>query len=107
MTIELFYLSAQMHRWLNLQVARHLEAQATKLRPAEGAVMTSGPMALRKLGADGPGGSVGLDRMGMPACDGSAEDTEGIASIHADAAGSRYPAAQMATLDSEKQAVHA
>ena len=105
MTIELFYLTAQMHRWLNLQVARHLEAQATKLRPAGGAVMTSGPMALRKLGADGPGGSVGLDRRGMPACDGSAEDTEGNAGR--DAAGSRCPAAQMAAHESEKQAVRA
>jgi hypothetical protein len=106
MTIELFYLTAQMHRWLNLQVARHLEAQATKLRPAEGAVMTSGPMASRKLGADGPGGSVGLDRRGMPACDRSAEDAEGATGRDA-AAGSRYPAAQKAMLDSEKQTVRA
>jgi hypothetical protein len=105
MTIELFYLTAQMHRWLNLQVARHLEAQATRLRPAEGAVMTSGPMASR-LGADGPGGSVGLDRLGMPACDGSAEDAEGNASRDA-ATGSRYPAAQMAAHESEKQTVPA
>jgi hypothetical protein len=106
MTIELFYLTAQMHRWLNLQVARHLEAQATKLRPAGGAGMTSGPMALRKLGADGPWGSVGLDRMGMPACDGSAEDAEGIAGRDA-AADSRYPAPQMAARKSEKQTVRA
>jgi hypothetical protein len=105
MTIELFYLTAQMQRWLNLQVARHLEAQATRLQPAEGAVRTSGPMALRKLGADGPGGSVGLDRMGMPACDGSAEDTEGIADR--DVAGSRCPAAQMTAHESEKQTVRA
>jgi len=104
MTIELFYQTAQMHRWLNLQVARHLEAQATKLRPAEAAVMTSGPIALRKRGADGRGGSVGLDRRGMPACDGSAEDAEGIAGRDA-AAGSRCPGAQMATLEREKQTV--
>ena len=28
MTIEIFYLTAQIHRWLNARVARHLEAQA-------------------------------------------------------------------------------
>jgi hypothetical protein len=31
MTIEIFYLTQQIHRWLNAQVARHLEAQATRL----------------------------------------------------------------------------
>jgi hypothetical protein len=31
MTIELFYLTARLHHWLNLRVARHLEAQAAKL----------------------------------------------------------------------------
>jgi hypothetical protein len=30
MTIEIIHLTAQIHRWLNLQVARHLEAQAAK-----------------------------------------------------------------------------
>ena len=30
MTIEIVYLTAQIQRWLNLQVARHLEAQAAK-----------------------------------------------------------------------------
>jgi hypothetical protein len=30
MTIEIFYLTAQIQRWLNQQVARHLEAQASK-----------------------------------------------------------------------------
>jgi hypothetical protein len=34
MTIEMFYLTTQFHGWLNLQVARHLEAQAVKLTPA-------------------------------------------------------------------------
>ena len=104
MTIELLYLTAQMQRWLNLQVARHLEAQATRLGPAGGAVMTSGPMALRKLGADGPGGSVGLDLRGMPACDGYAEDAEDVAGRDA-AAGSRCPVAEMAAHESEKQTV--
>ena len=49
-----------------------------------------------------------LDRVSAPLAkiaDGSAEDTEGIAGTDA-AAGSRYPA-QLATLDSEKQAVRA
>jgi hypothetical protein len=31
MTIEIFYLTAQIHRWLNERVARHLAAQAAKL----------------------------------------------------------------------------
>ena len=31
MAIEIFYLTAQIQRWLNSRVARHLEAQAAKL----------------------------------------------------------------------------
>jgi hypothetical protein len=31
MTIEIFYLTAQIHRWLNARVARHIAAQAEKL----------------------------------------------------------------------------
>lgn len=31
MTIEIFYLTQQITRWLNTQVARHLEAQANRL----------------------------------------------------------------------------
>jgi hypothetical protein len=31
MTIEIFYLTAQIQRWLNMRVARHLAAQAEKL----------------------------------------------------------------------------
>ena len=30
MTTEIFYLTAQIQQWLNLRVARHLEAQAQK-----------------------------------------------------------------------------
>jgi predicted amidohydrolase YtcJ len=52
MTMEILYLTAQMQRWLNSQVARHLESQAARLNP--------------ELGAEGPGGSVGLDRRGLP-----------------------------------------
>jgi len=51
MTIEIFYLTAQMQRWLNFQVARHLEAQAAKLKP-EGTVLTAYPTA--KLGCRRP-----------------------------------------------------
>jgi len=31
MTIEIFYLSQQIQRWVNARVARHLEAQAARL----------------------------------------------------------------------------
>ena len=31
MTIEIFYFVQQIQRWLDVQVARHLEAQATRL----------------------------------------------------------------------------
>ena len=31
MTIEIFYFIQQIQRWLDAQVARHLEAQATRL----------------------------------------------------------------------------
>jgi hypothetical protein len=31
MAIEIFYLTQQIQRWLNTQVARHLEAQASRL----------------------------------------------------------------------------
>jgi hypothetical protein len=31
MTIELLYLTAQIQRWLNARVARHLAAQAERL----------------------------------------------------------------------------
>ena len=88
MTIEIFYLIPQMQRWLNSQVARHLEAQAAK------------------LGADGPGGSVGLDRSGMPDGCYLVDETGSIDTIHA-AACAHQSAAQMAAQGSEKQAVRA
>jgi hypothetical protein len=31
MTIEILYLTAQIQRWLNMRVARHLAGQAEKL----------------------------------------------------------------------------
>jgi hypothetical protein len=104
MTIEIFYLTAQMQRWLNLQVARHLEAQAAKLKP-EGTVLTTYPTA--KLGADGPGGCVGLDRMGMPDGCYLVDETESVDTVPAAAVCARQCAAQLATRDSEKQAVRA
>jgi hypothetical protein len=33
MTIEIIHLTTQIQRWLNAQVARHLEAQAARLGP--------------------------------------------------------------------------
>jgi hypothetical protein len=93
MTIEILYLTTQMQRWINLQVARHLEAQAAKLKHARGKV---------QLGADGPGGSVGLDRNGLPDGSGLADETDNTGTVDA-----RYPAAQAASRDSEKQTVHA
>jgi hypothetical protein len=81
MTMEILYLTAQMQRWLNSQVARHLEAQATRLSPG--------------LGVEGPGGSIGLDRRGLP--QGYLVDqTETADTIQAAAA--RHPTAQAATL---------
>ena len=91
MTIGILYLTAQMQRWLNARVARHLEAQAARLKPARW-------LALEKLGADGPGGSVGLDRGGMPAVGA----TDGDNAAAADAC---YADAQMATRD--RDTVHA
>ena len=97
MTIEILYLTTQMQRWINLQVARHLEAQALKLKPRRGGVLFS---------ADGPGGSVGLDRNGLPDGSSVADETESVDTIHA-VDGANYPAAQMALRDCEKQTVHA
>jgi hypothetical protein len=91
MTIEIFYLTAQMQRWLNARIARHLEAQAARLKPAKGLVWKS-------LGADGPGGSVGLDRTGMPAVG----ETDGDNAAGGDAC---YADAQMAARD--RDTVHA
>jgi hypothetical protein len=31
MTVEILYLTAQLHRWLNRRVARHLAAQVERL----------------------------------------------------------------------------
>ena len=104
MTIELLYLTAQMQCWLNLQVARHLEAQATRLKSARGTVTT---YPLKGLGADGPGGSVGLDRMGMPDGCYLVDEDESIDTMPAAAACACQSAAQLATCDSEKQAVRA
>ena len=67
MTIEFLYLTTQMQRWLNLQVARHLEAQAAKLKPAKG-------LMGKRLGTEGPGGAVSLDLAGLPAGDESDDE---------------------------------
>jgi hypothetical protein len=102
MTIEILYLTAQMQRWLNVQVARHLEAQAARLKSAKG---TTFPVVLKELGADGPGGSVGLDRTGMPEGCYRVDETVSIDTIDAPAA--RHPVAQAGAPDSENQTVRA
>jgi hypothetical protein len=103
MTIEIFDLTAQIHRWLDHQVARHLETQAARFRPTEGAVMPSAPMALRKLGADESGvPAADLGRMGMSGCYASADEAAGIDEAGEDP---RCSAARMAMPDSET--VHA
>jgi len=35
MTFQIIHLSTQIQQWLNLQVARHLAAQAEKLEPVK------------------------------------------------------------------------
>ena len=107
MTIEIFYLTSQLNRWLNLQVAHHLEAQAARLKAAKRPVLAMSPKALEKLGADGPGGSVGLDRRGMPDCGESVEEAEGIDRIPDAAEATRFPAAGVAICDGEKRTVSA
>jgi hypothetical protein len=81
-----------MQRWLNGRVARHLEAQAAKIKRGKGSVAT--------LGADGPGGSVALDRQGMPQKRHGVDAPEGVATMD-------QAHAPTAVLDSEKHAVHA
>jgi hypothetical protein len=93
MTIEILYLTTQMQRWINLRVARHLEAQASRLKPLKGSVV---------LGAEGPGGAVRLDLNGMPA---GVDETESF--DISGGAGGAYPAPQLTLRDSEKQTVHA
>jgi hypothetical protein len=107
MTIEIFYLTEQLNRWLNLQVAHHLEAQAARLKAAKGPVLTTNAKVLGKLGADGPGGSMGLDCRGMPDCGEFVEEAEGIDAIPDAAEGTRFPAARMAISDGEKPTVSA
>jgi hypothetical protein len=94
MTIEILYLTTQMQRWINLRVARHLEAQAAKLKPTQGRVL---------LGAYGPGGSVGLDRHGLPDGAGLVDESDNIGI----ADGADFSTSQAPRPDSEKQTVHA
>jgi hypothetical protein len=98
MTFEIFSMTAQIQRWLNLQIARHLEAQAARLKSARRTAMATYPAALKDLGADGPGGSVGLDCMGMPEDCYHVDETESIDAV---------PAAHIGMLDSEKHTVRA
>ena len=45
MTIEILYLTAQIQRWLNGRVARHLAAQAEQVDPLTGAAATTRQIA--------------------------------------------------------------
>ncbi len=106
MTIELFYLTAQIQHWVNVQIAHHLEAQAAKLEPAPEEVSPGGPMALRKLGAGEAGVSAAeFGRIGMSGCYGPADESENFAGV--DHVARRCPAAQRAMRDSEKHTVRA
>ncbi len=98
MTVEIFSMTAQIQRWLNFQIARHLEAQAARLKRAKRTAMTTYPTASKDLGADGPGGSVGLDCMGMPEDCYQVGETESIGAV---------PAAHIGMLDREEHAVRA
>jgi hypothetical protein len=53
MTMEVLYLTTQLHRWLNLQVARHLETQAAKLTP-------SSPQGIGMSGLNGRAGGADM-----------------------------------------------
>jgi hypothetical protein len=91
MAIEILYLTEQVRRWLNAQVARHLATQTEKL-------MRARRIAPRALGADEEGiaPNHGAEMAGIaPAMPRDA------------AAGSRCPAAQTGMLDSEKRTVRA
>jgi hypothetical protein len=92
MTIEILYLTEQIHRWLNARVAHHLAAQAGRL-------MSARQIAQRTLGTDEAEGMARVPRAEMAgiAC----------AAPRDAAAGSRCPAAQTSMLDSEKHRVRA
>lgn len=89
MTIEMLYLTEQVRRWLNAQVADHLAAQAERL-------MTARQIAPRTFGTD--------QSESIATVQGA--ETDGIA--HAmpwdTPAASRCPATQMGMLDSAKEA---
>jgi hypothetical protein len=106
MTIELFYVTSQLQRWLNLQIARHLEAQAARLGTSDEATPAgSGPMALRALGADGAAVSAArVGRMGLSGCYGGADEAAGLGEDEADL---HSPGAQVTMTDREKHTVSA
>ena len=69
MTMEVFYLTAQLNRWLNARVARHLEVQAARFDPTRGAIGRAGPMALTARGIERPEiSAAGADRKATPDC---------------------------------------
>jgi hypothetical protein len=83
MTIEMLYLTTQFQNWLDLQVARHLQAQAAKLKPAS------------------PEG-IGMSGVGRP-CD----ESDGFEAIDNAAGGAACSHEASAAPHSEKQTVDA
>ena len=90
MAIEIFYLTQQIHRWLNAQVAHHLAMQAEKL-------MTAHPIASPTFVSSESESTAPI---------GGAEIAEIDCAVPRDAAAG-CPAAQMGMFDSEKQTVRA
>ncbi len=82
MTIEIMYLTTQFNRWLNVQVARHLEAQATKLSP------------------------VSPEGIGMSGCSGRAGETDNLKAIEDLATLAPYSGEGLAARHHEEQTVH-
>ena len=92
MAIEIFYLTTQIQRWINLRVANHLSAQATKLSRREMPASKAGVVAF----SAGNAKPSGVGRRGLDVEDfyGSEEDAQ-------------LPDAQTATADRREHAVHA
>jgi len=114
MTVEILYMTEQLHRWLNRSVADHLAAQATRLARKKGTAMTTHQIASRKPGPDGAQVS-GVDVGCSPADEAesiatidAAEQAEIAPAIPRDASGSgRHPGSQMGMHDSEEPTVRA
>ena len=84
MTIEILYLTAQIQRWVNARVARHLAEQTARLTPERGATTTTRAMDSGNFGATRPRGNAGgLGYLAMTDFYDTADDAENIAAIDA------------------------